>query len=345
MTRRRARGALAALLWAASMLLFGRAPLAQVVEDHAAESVEELYERGDAARAEQDAAGAYRAYRRAWQLAQDYETARRLAHAEAELGLWVDAATHFRFALDLAPADETPERVARLREGFAEASGHVGEIRVSLVPHTATLVIDGHELAPAALQGPIFLHPGPRRLVARADGHRPAGREIRIRPGDRREIVLQLVPELPPAESPAAAEPRPRPSAEPNEVRTALLLSGVAATGIAGTLAVVFALRAEAADRDAIRLRGRAEDGFGANPCLGAGAGSPVCQELDNALDRRADNRRWATSSLIVTGAAAALTTATYFLWNGGRDDRASGLAVTPAVGRREGGVHVHGSF
>jgi len=135
-------------------------------------------------------------------------------------------------------------------------------------------------------------------------------------------------------------------STQDSSLRTAILIGGLSVTAIAAAVTVTFALQGASASSDADDARAQATARFGLDPCSSeAGAASAECQDVAEALDRRAGNNRAANVALFVSVVAAVGTATTFFLWPNSSERPERALRLAPLVGHHTGGAVLTGSF
>ncbi len=99
--------------------------------------------------------------------------AKNLGMAEHKLGMWVDAATHFREYLDDPRTRSDPPR-ADIEGRFKEARAKCGEVVVT-APASAKVVVDKKDVGIAPLTQTVFVEVGEHEVTARwADGEKTA---------------------------------------------------------------------------------------------------------------------------------------------------------------------------
>jgi hypothetical protein len=161
-----------------------------------------------------------------------------------KLGRPVDAVASYRAFLAMSPEPTStygkhlPEVKARL----AELEQYLpGEVRVRVEPQRVqpVLVVDGV----AGARSPLSLAPGPHSLVVTSAGYRPRAEALRVAPGERRELVVVLQPDV----ASVAPLPREHPATRPASRTWPAIacFSVAAATAIVGGVFGGLALRDE----------------------------------------------------------------------------------------------------
>lgn len=286
----------------------------------------------------------------AWRIHEHYSIAANLGVCELKLGNHRDAAEHLAFALRAWPEAHRDAEREKIEKSLREASAKVGTLEVSVEPAGATILVDGKPQGVVPLPGRLYVDPGKHVVSASVAGRDPVESSVEISAGEIETVKLALE-----ATSPAAPAPVPTPrqtdTADPlapagaadekssGSARTPVLISGAVLTALAGGTAVVFKLRASAAQADVDESKARALDTLGRN-CSSA-TEAPVCEDLSDATDRRNSSNQIGNVALVATGVFAVATTATFLLWPGESKE----ITATPAASSSFVGVNVAGSF
>jgi tetratricopeptide (TPR) repeat protein len=279
---------------------------------------------------------AYETYKAAWNLRKAYEIAGNLGNVALELGRPREAAEYFAYSRSLFPEQGSPEKLAVIEAGLAEARSQVATVRVEVRRSgnaddggiaDAEVLGDERGVRRAPLGRELFLDPGQYTLRARLLGYADGERVIQAKKG---------------ATSKATAEPA-------REWRLPVIAAGfsVATVGLGlGIGAAVHAgARHTAKNEEWIKLY----DAAGESACYaGGGPRGASCDELFAAERDERTFRALSVASFIVGGAGAATSIALLFLV-----ERSSALesrgqsAMSLSIGLVPGAVaaSVKGSF
>jgi hypothetical protein len=324
------------------------------------DATKELMRQGFAALKRRDLEGARTAFAAAWAERQHFAIALSLAEVEMQLGLFLDAAEHWRFVLANLPADLADKR-PYAQEQLAQCKKHIGTVTFRVQPDGATIYVDGRRVAEAPLNRELYLSPADHEVYAEKDGKRSALRTVRSVAGSK--LSFELVVSTPPNTQAPSASPagmlqpsavaQVAPSDEPSpgpSLRTPMLVGGVALTLASAAFGTVYVLKSNAASDDAQRVLQEAEDVR--DPSVDPAS---VCaveerpQACDEATARLSDKnhfRNVAIAGFVATGVFAVATTTTYWLWpSDGRASSSRRAVFAPTFAPRFAGVTVAGSF
>jgi hypothetical protein len=92
-----------------------------------------------------------------------------------------------RYAAVMDPGDKTAAT-----EAIAEMRALLGNVTLSVVPATATVLVDGETLKEGAITKPIPLGPGDHKVEVRADGFVAAERTVTVVSGEQIRLTLAL---------------------------------------------------------------------------------------------------------------------------------------------------------
>ncbi|HZF55829.1 MAG TPA: hypothetical protein VE093_44745 [Polyangiaceae bacterium] len=304
---------------------------------------------------------AYETYKAAWNLRKAYEIAGNLGNVALELGRPREAAEYFAYSRSLFPEQGSPEKLAVIEAGLAEARSQVATVRVEVRRSgnaddggiaDAEVLGDERGVRRAPLGRELFLDPGQYTLRARLLGYADGERVIQAKKGSVETVVLTLEPIRMPDGWRAAAKEgaTSKATAEPaREWRLPVIAAGfsVATVGLGlGIGAAVHAgARHTAKNEEWIKLY----DAAGESACYaGGGPRGASCDELFAAERDERTFRALSVASFIVGGAGAATSIALLFLV-----ERSSALesrgqsAMSLSIGLVPGAVaaSVKGSF
>ncbi len=164
---------------------------------------------------------------------------------------WSAARVEFRAAYDARPGANPlvnialcykemfryPQAIAALQEALAkhgdvmvpadkkaaedaiqEMQSLLGTLTLAVTPRDATILVDGDELPPGAVDKPLLLGPDAHRIVVRADGYKTEERNVNLASGRTEAVSIALVPDkgalpdtsvVPPSLPPKADPPSP----------------------------------------------------------------------------------------------------------------------------------------
>lgn len=265
-------------------------------------------------------AAARDAYLKAWAIRQHYVIASSLAEVEMRLGIYREAAEHWKFHLANLPP-ERADRRAEAEKHLLECKERLSVTRVSVSVEGATVRLDDREIGESPLGEELWLEPGRHVLEASKAGYRTTARAFEATAGETREIALDVrlpisppapVPE--PAKLPSGSEQKSGSGAFGLPPRTLVLIGGGVLTLTAVGIAVGYALKGKSADDAAGDIR----EALGAEPWLcrlDSVQQPPSCRLLDETLeDRNAANKvaNVALGGATVLGAA---TLAAFLFW------------------------------
>ena len=124
-----------------------------------------------------------------------------IATTYRELSRYKEAVEFYGRFLAEAEGVVAPARVQAARAELEEILGRVARVTVDVAPAGAEVTVDGEPVDLAEM--PLFLPPGEHRIAARASGHEPGERTVRVASGDEVSVAMALDPVR---EEPVAAE-------------------------------------------------------------------------------------------------------------------------------------------
>jgi hypothetical protein len=272
--------------------------------------------------------------------------------AEMATDRHVDALAHMR-ELDrrLHVRDNVAHKKhARFVQMWDEAFAATGHIQVKAPAH-ARLSLDQRELQQEApFPDPLDVKPGEHRLVA-TWSDKSKSEKVTVSAGQTVNVTFEDAPSPPAAATTlpvSSAQPPPSAPVSSNDPRAA---KGDSSSSTGRTVTLV-ALGSGAVMALGVGIgflvsaNGHGNDAESLQSLLAPGAcaktsGGP-CGELQNAIDKQNSQLSISTGAFIVSGALAAGTLATFFLW---KDSKTARAWITPATGPRFGGVTIGGRF
>jgi len=310
-------------------------------------TVEYSKQHWDAARAD---------FLKAWELKQHYAIAANLGDVEMKLGLYRDAAEHWKYALANLPAEHAEKR-ADAEASLKECRSHLSAVRLAVSVAGAAVTLDGHEVPPEALSDELLVEPGPHKLEAQKAGYLVSAHEFTASAGESREVGLDLVPEPPPSDRAAVhpstgtapAAPTPDEGSAHSSARVWVLVGGGAATVSAAGVGTYFSLHQSSLASDGKQLQTELDQD---SPTLAASNSEcapmasmrpAACDKLAQNLSARTSASNAATVSWVAAGALGAATIVTYLLWPAQNDAPSQGkVALAPwLVGAKGGSMSV----
>jgi hypothetical protein len=254
-----------------------------------------------------------------------------LAMTEEELGLWDQAATHWREFVDDPRAQTDPDNARHMDDFRARgARARVRCVELDIVAPPGTLIsIDDQEVGRAPLPRSIFVTPGAHRIMGRAGDQRDEKR-VTESAGvtDRIQLAITATSDGPPPPTREETRMMPPPTAS-------LVLAGVGLVGIG--LGAGFGIASSSAKSD---LDSGAR---GANGVCGASSLDPVCVK---ANDQRNTANTMGTAAVVgyVAGGAALAGAVVWWLL-APRKVRVQGALVAPWADHAGAGLTFRGRF
>lgn len=188
-------------------------------------------------------------FSRAYELLPNYRVLFNIGQVHVELHDYVSALRAFEDYLRQGGEDLPAERREQVERDIAQMKTRVSELRIKVDVAGAELAVDGKSVGTSPFRKPILVSAGVRHLRVSKAGYLPIERELSVAGGDTPEIALTLEPAEPgaPAKSPARADVETAPHSRPlgSEAWISLGATGVFASG-----AVVFAVLAQAKNKD-----------------------------------------------------------------------------------------------
>lgn len=197
----------------------------------------------------EDYAGARASFERAYRAQPNVRVLANIADCQAHEGNIAEAVmTYRRFLADAA--DDVPAAARRLVERrVADLRAQVCDLRVTVEPAGATILVDGAEIGTAPLPEPVAISSGEHRVQARLAGHETVTRTVQAREGGDLVVAVTLpVLQATPVEAePTPPAPPPERESEPGPAlgRGPLLWTGIGVTAalvLSGTVTGLLAL-------------------------------------------------------------------------------------------------------
>lgn len=250
-----------------------------------------------------------------------------LAHCQEQRGELVAASLDYERASELIRAGaKAPDVEELLVLATQRMAAQIPKITLTLPRgvRTATVEIDGHVVSPALIGKATPIDPGPHRVVARAEGRATFEKKLVIGSGESLSLELALLPLAPQQEAPPAPPPASPKRDEAVRVssgsdfgaREVALVSEAALMAAGVGVGVGFLLaRGNATDR-ARRFQSEidAQSGGATTACHSA-APLSACAELQEAIEARKRNGRFAAIGFIGAGVGTAAFVATWIFW------------------------------
>jgi hypothetical protein len=241
--------------------------------------------------------------------------------------------------------DRTPKERAKKR--LDEVRKLVTSLRVNVSVAGAKVLVDGKEVGRSPIEHELFLEPGTRTITASVIGHDDATQIVEAKKGEA--IEVELSPTLTRA---AVTTPGPvtngthSPASVPGDregLRTELVIGGIATTGVALGMGVVFAVLTSNKTSDADSKAAELSAVGGANACA-ARQRREECEALHGLREDVSTFGTVAVWSFIGAGVVG-LGTAIYGLTTPRKATTTTGLRATPAIAARSAGVVVTGAW
>jgi len=267
-----------------------------------------------------DAKGAEAKLEQAWALKKTADIAGNLGSVELELKEYDRAANHLAYCDRHLPVSTPAEERDRLRTQLGDAKKHVGALVLDVQPDGVEIDVDGENAGRAPLEGPVFVNPGARKVVAKRDGL--IAKELTLTVQAQQELTQKLVLD------PVALAPGKRRSPVPGAVLLGLGGVGIAVGATLLGLTVSKDHEARTLGRTLICAPTQMEAG---------------CAQLANIASTRNSfiYGGWISASV---GAALAISGVAYLAWPYSSDRKAKvGVMVNPSFDSP--GVLVGGSF
>ncbi|HTN88958.1 MAG TPA: PEGA domain-containing protein [Sorangium sp.] len=323
-----------------------RAPAADSENDALTDKVRELFDEGVKAANAGRWSDAHVSFLAAWRLKEHYQIASNLGVAELKLGKHREAAEHLAWYLREAPTTKVEQR-RRAEASLKEALAKVASVTVQVEPAGAEVTVDGAAVGKAPLKLPVFLAPGEHEIGARLDGYVPAKRAVTAKAGVTETVSLRLVGQtMGPADRAVNGPVVPGTPANPRDTSgpsKPLLYTGMALTGVAAGLGVVFGIVSLNNESAADDLHAELETEGGEYAC-----DAPEREDRCNRLwDHRVDAWTYTKAAWGSFGGAAVIGAATFiYYWTASPgSNTAARVQVVPQLAGNSGGVLITGTW
>jgi hypothetical protein len=269
-----------------------------------------------------------------------------LAHCELEQGHLVEAAQEYeRVSELLRQGASAPDVQKLLGPASAALERRIPRLTVELpadleMPSTA---LDGKPFPPSELALGVPLNPGHHTLRVSAHGREPLERALLLKEGEPvtvRPELLVSAPAAAPAAAPSAAAVPSAPSAEPpppdrgrSSAKVYLMIgeSVLTAAGLAVGIGYRFSA-SSASDRIVTAQQAIDSAAPGDETACGRAASSPVCANLQSAIDDHDRALVISDVGFITAGVGAAALVTTWLVYPSASSE-SSGLSVQPSAG------------
>ncbi len=141
-----------------------------------------------------------------YRLAPASNTLYNIAHCHRELGHTRLAVTFYEQYLNEAGDEVAPAREQALQQLIVELRARLAIVRLRVQPFDATVVVDGNRVR--LVRSEALLDPGPHSFALSSPGFVTDRRSLDLRPGDRVDLDVVLVRDVPP-DVPAATRVEP----------------------------------------------------------------------------------------------------------------------------------------
>lgn len=179
-----------------------------------ADSVEELYRRGNELYRQKRWQEAYDAYVAAFAVRKSVDIAGNLGDVALTLGKPREAAEHLALALRHFPTGK-PEARQRAEERLAQAKALVGTLTVTVNVEGARVLLGEREVGRAPLEHELYVEAGATHVRVTAPGYAEERRTVALDRGEAKSLVISLQPEAAPAVAPTPPPEPPAPAPPP----------------------------------------------------------------------------------------------------------------------------------
>ena len=201
MTMTRRPRTLAAILLA--MALMAAVPAAA---DDKADAIA-LFKTGNKLREAKDYAGALVQYRAAYKLLPSFKIDFNIALTLAKMGRNPEAARAYERFLETGKG-KSPKKMIRLaKKKLRRLKKKIAVVTVSCNVEGAVVKVDGKEVGKTPLAAGIYLEPGKHRVEVGKQSHEPFSRELKLRKGKRKTVLVTLKVIKPDKPEPVVAPP------------------------------------------------------------------------------------------------------------------------------------------
>lgn len=306
-----------------------------------------LFDKGKAAFNTGKVEEAYALYQKAWELKQTYDIAGNLAQVELKLGKKREAFEHITFALAHFPPSATTDPRPALEKVLAGLRQQLGALRITLNVPGAKVSIDGRVLADTQSLAEVFVEPGPHTIVAELAGYASATATETATAGAPDEVKLTLVKEAPPRkiEPPKLPVQNPKlPDEAMSRTRRSVVITGLVVGVVALGTGITMTLVSNKKSSDASTQLDDVVKAGGSNACNKATFQSP-CDTLDSTYIARGSTKNVAIIGYVTAGVGFGGAALAYALWPRTKAEKLNAIRVLPAIGPRDQGLVVVGSF
>jgi hypothetical protein len=230
------------------------------------------------------------------------------------------AAEFLSYAVREFPAGGKPSMRDAIIKRLGEVQKLTAQLHVRVNKSGAEVFVDGNSVGIAPLPSELYVEPGTHSVEARLEGYTSAQATVTVLRGKSGDTDLAVLP-------PAGAS------------KTVLIAGGA----VAGVGVVAGAVLLGVGLGTSTSAKYTAAKSAGGCPAI-TSPQTGACATLKSALDQRqllSNVGLWT----LVGGGGVGIATGVYALVGGGARARASGLVVTPMVGRDGGGLAASGTF
>jgi hypothetical protein len=169
-------------------------------------------------------------FSRAYQLAPNYRALYNIALVDMQLGRYADAARTLEQYVHDGGDAIPPARRAEVTKALGELKLRTATIDITMNVPGAEVALDGRQVDPSRLHGPMVIDAGEHTLRASASGYLSNDRTVTLAGGDHTAVRLELRPVS--QQHPEATGPHARPIFWPGFVATGALAAGAIVSGV-----------------------------------------------------------------------------------------------------------------
>ncbi|AKT42398.1 PEGA domain-containing protein [Chondromyces crocatus] len=263
---------------------------------------------------------AYESFSAAWRVQQHPLIALHLGRASLKTSRFVEAAERLTFFLQQPPEKLKDQDRALIQSLLGEAKQKIGTLIVKVDREGAEVLVDGRVVGQAPLMREIFVDAGKHTLEARLGKEAAEPETVELKAGESRQIALRVVPR---AVEPKTLPKTPPPVAEgEGGPKTWVLIAGGAAAGVGVIAGASLTVWANSVDPDSV-----------------------TGQEKADAIAQQAYISNTALWTFVGAGAVAGATVVYALVAPRKQETRASAWRLVPAVGTRDAGMWLSGSW
>ena len=306
-----------------------------------------LFDKGKAAFNTGKIEEAFALYQKAWALKQTYDIAGNLAQAELKLGKKREAFEHITFALAHFPPSATTDPRPALEKVLAGLRQQLGVLRIEPNVPGAKISIDGRVLPDSQSLDKVIVDPGPHTIVSELAGYKTWTGTVEALSGGEKGVPIELIKEelLAKVEPPKPPKPDPKlPDEGTAGTRKVVVITGLVVGFVALGTGITMTLVSNKKSSDAASQLDDIVKAGGSNACNKASFQSS-CGTLDSTYIARGSTKNAAIATYVTAGIVFGGAALAYALWPSAKPRKSNAVRVLPAIGPRDQGLVVMGSF